>query len=159
MAWPRGPRARRNPRATIVAVDWPSVLQVAQENAAASGVSHRYDVLPGNAFEVDLGSGYDLILLTNFLHHFDLATNIQFLKKVYSALKTGGRAIAYEFVPDENRISPPVTAKFAMIMLAATPRGDAYPFSAFQEMFRAAGFMQPELVRIPGPESLVVARR
>jgi hypothetical protein len=28
----------------------------------------------GSAFDVDYGSGYDLVLLTNFLHHFDMAT-------------------------------------------------------------------------------------
>jgi hypothetical protein len=28
-------------------------------------------LLPGNIFAVDLGEGYDVILLTNLLHHFD----------------------------------------------------------------------------------------
>src|SRR5580700_7472271 len=46
--------AEKNPNATIVAVDWPSVLAVAQENAQAAGVSGRHAVRPGSAFETDL---------------------------------------------------------------------------------------------------------
>ncbi len=151
--------AKQNPRAEIVAVDWPAVLEVARENAAAAGVAERYRTLPGSAFDIDFGTGYDVVLLTNFLHHFDEATNVELLRKIHGALKPGGRAVALEFVPDESRVSPRIAAKFAIIMLAATPAGDSHPMSAFDRMFRNAGFAPPELVRLPGPESLVVGRR
>ena len=38
-------------------------FEVAQENAKAAGVMDRYRTIPGSAFEVDWGSGYDLVLL------------------------------------------------------------------------------------------------
>src|SRR5437667_349702 len=63
--------ARQNPNSQIVALDWSNVLAVAQENARAAGLGDRYHTLPGSAFEVDYGGDYDLVLLTNFLHHFD----------------------------------------------------------------------------------------
>ena len=63
--------AKQNPNAEIFAVDWPQVLQVAEENANAAGVAARYHKIPGSAFEVDFGNDYDLVLLTGFLHHFD----------------------------------------------------------------------------------------
>jgi 2-polyprenyl-3-methyl-5-hydroxy-6-metoxy-1,4-benzoquinol methylase len=151
--------ARHNPHAKIVAVDWPAVLEVARENAIEAGVEDRYSTIPGSAFEVDFGTGYDVILLTNFLHHFDIDTNVNLLRKVFGALKPGGRTVALDFVPDESRVSPPVPAKFAMIMLAATPAGDAYPFTSFDRMFREAGFESVENVRLSGPENLIVARR
>src|SRR5439155_10118523 len=66
--------ASRNPQAEVVAVDWANVLEVAKENAQAAGVSDRYHTIAGSAFDVDYGSGYDTVLLTNFLHHFDAAT-------------------------------------------------------------------------------------
>ena len=98
------------------------VLEVAKENAAAAGVADRYRTLPGSAFDVDYGAGYDVMLLTNFLHHFDVPTNEKLLRKVYAALAPGGQAVALEFVPNEDRISPPIAAKFSMIMLANTVR-------------------------------------
>src|SRR5262249_49624977 len=65
---------RRNPNARIAALDWAAVLDVARENAQKSGIADRYETIPGSAFDVDYGSGYDFVLLTNFLHHFDPAT-------------------------------------------------------------------------------------
>src|SRR5438046_2971636 len=66
--------AMRNPNAKIVALDWTMVLEVAKENAQQSGVADRFKTLPGSAFEVEYGTDYDLVLLTNFLHHFDVPT-------------------------------------------------------------------------------------
>jgi hypothetical protein len=66
--------AQRNPRVHVVALDWANVLEVAEGNAQAAGIADRYTKLPGDAFEVDFGTGYDLVLVTNFLHHFDVAT-------------------------------------------------------------------------------------
>jgi ubiquinone/menaquinone biosynthesis C-methylase UbiE len=141
--------AKHNPNAEIVAVDWPNVLEVAKENARASGVADRYSVIPGSAFEVDYGSGYDLVLLTNFLHHFDPDTCERLLRKVYTALEAGGRVVTFEFVPNEDRISPAVAASFSLTMLATTPSGDAYTFSELDRMFRNAGFSSNELHALP----------
>lgn len=151
--------ARHNPQAHVVAVDWGKVLQVARENAEAAGVGPRYSTIAGSAFDVDFGNGYDVVLLTNFLHHFDRKTIHQLLKRVHAALKPGGRAVTLEFVPNDDRISPPMPAKFAMIMLAGTAHGDAYTFAEYQQMFRDAGFANSELVRLHGPESLVIAHK
>src|SRR6202521_2459235 len=63
--------AKHNPNAEIYALDWARVLDVASENAAAAGVAARHHRIPGNAFEVDFGTGYDIVLLTNILHDFD----------------------------------------------------------------------------------------
>jgi 2-polyprenyl-3-methyl-5-hydroxy-6-metoxy-1,4-benzoquinol methylase len=150
--------ARHNPNAEIVAVDWPNVLEVAKENAQAAGVGSRHRLLPGSAFDVEYGSGYDLVLLTNFLHHFDVPTNEQLLRKVHAALAPGGRAAALELVPNEDRVSPETPAAFSMMMLGSTPAGDAYPFSEFERMFRNAGFSRCELHPLPPTfEQVIVA--
>src|SRR5215813_8937563 len=86
-----------NPKASVYAVDWPAVLEVAEENARAAGVADRHHKITGSAFEVDFGSGYDLVLVTNFLHHFDVPTNVTLLKKVRACLSEGGRAATLEF--------------------------------------------------------------
>lgn len=141
--------ARRNPHAQITALDWPNVLEVAKENAAAAGVSDRYQTIPGNAFEVDYGAGYDIVLLTNILHHFDVATCESMLGKVSAALKNGGRAVTLEFVPNPDRVSPPQAAAFSMMMLGSTPSGDAYTFAELDQMFRKAGFARSDMHELP----------
>jgi 2-polyprenyl-3-methyl-5-hydroxy-6-metoxy-1,4-benzoquinol methylase len=152
--------ARMNPRAEIVAQDWPNVLEVAKENARNAGVENRYRTLAGSAFEVDYGSDYDLVLLTNFLHHFDVASCEKLLRKIHAALKDGGRVMTLELVPNADRVTPPSAASFSMIMLASTPSGDAYTFAEYQSMFANAGFKNSELHPVtPTPHSVIVSHR
>ena len=115
--------AKHNPNAEIVAVDWPDVLAVARENAKLAGVDQRYSVIPGNAFEVEFGGDYDLVLITSFMHGFDEAICEGLLRKVHAALKPGGRAVVLEFIPNEDRVSPSFAASFSLTMLANTSGG------------------------------------
>jgi cyclopropane fatty-acyl-phospholipid synthase-like methyltransferase len=141
--------AKQNPQVEVTAVDWPKVLEVAKENAQATGVADRYQTKPGSAFDVDYGTGYDLVLLTNFLHHFDKTTCETLLRKVHAALAEDGRAVALEFVPNDDRISPPQAASFSMQMLGGTPNGDAYTFAELEQMFQHAGFAGSEMHELP----------
>jgi SAM-dependent methyltransferase len=150
--------ARRNPKARIVALDWQAVLEVAKENARKAGVANRYETLPGSAFDVDYGSGYDVVLLTNFLHHFDPPTCEKLLRKVCAALNPGGTAVTLEFVPNEDRVSPPAAAAFSLMMLGSTVSGDAYTFSELETMFRDAGFSGSQAHALPGPQTVIVSR-
>src|ERR1700758_1379280 len=149
--------AKAVPGAEIVATDWHAVLEVAKENAVAAGVSARYHTIAGSAFEVEWGTDFDLVLITNFLHHFDPPTYVEVLSKVRGSLSPGGRALAVDFVPNEDRVSPPFAAAFSFVMLASTPRGDAYTAPEFEEMGREAGFSTVSVAPLPpSPQSLVV---
>lgn len=150
--------AQRNPRVEVVAVDWASVLDVARENAAKMGVGDRYHVLPGDAFDVDFGTSFDVALVTNFLHHFDRATCVSFLRKVAGALQPRGRAAILEFVPNDDRISPPVAAAFTLSMLAGTPSGTTYTVSELRGMAQEAGFSSMTARPAP-PQTIIVASK
>ena len=141
--------AEKYPQAHITALDWPNVLAVAAENARRANVAERHVLLPGSAFEVDWGGPYDIVLLTNFLHHFDVPTCEQLAAKAYAALAPGGRALTLEFIPEPDRITPPSTATFALVMLATTAHGDAYTFAEYQAIFARAGFMRSEFHALP----------
>ncbi|HEV7645380.1 MAG TPA: class I SAM-dependent methyltransferase [Pyrinomonadaceae bacterium] len=152
--------AQKYTNAEIYALDWANVLTVAQANAKRYEVGDRYHTIPGSAFDVDMGEGYDIVLLTNFLHHFDKPTCIEFLKKIRAALADDGQVLTLEFIPNDDRISPPAEALFSLVMLAATPGGDAYTFAELKEMFEAAGFSQNEHRPIPQmPQHWIVSKK
>jgi hypothetical protein len=68
--------------------------------------------------------------------------------------------ITVEFVPNEDRVSPPPEAMFSLVMLAATPAGDAYTFAELKTMFENAGFSQNELVALEAmPQHLVISAK
>jgi len=149
-----------NPRAQIVALDWAAVLEVAKANAEKAGLADRFSTIIGDAFKVDLGTDYDVILVPNFLHHFNPADCVRFLQRAYEALRPGGKVAIVEFVPNEDRVTPPAAAGFSLVMLGSTPEGDAYTFAEYQQMLTEAGFtgaLQHPLP--PTAESAILATR
>lgn len=141
--------ARKNPRAHVVALDWEPVLAITEENAGAAGVADRFSKIVGDAFAVDLGGDYDAVLVPNFLHHFNIAECTRFLRRVHSALRPGGRVVIVEFVPNEDRVTPPPAAGFSIVMLGTTPEGDAYTFAEYLRMLTEAGFHGASLHPLP----------
>ena len=149
--------AKQNPHARVTGLDWAPVLRVALDNARKAGVQDRYEMLPGSAFEVDFGGPYDAVLLTNFLHHFDQPTCVGLLKKIHGALRPGGRVATLEFVPNEDRVSPPMPAAFSLTMLTSTEAGDAYTRSQLSAMYDQAGFTRVSAHAIPmSPHTVVL---
>ncbi len=152
--------AQRNPRAKIVALDWAPVLQIARENATRMGLGDRFSTLEGSAFDLDFGREYDLVLLPNFLHHFDPPTCVQLLRKVHASLREGGRVGIVEFVPNPDRISPPEPATFSLVMLVTTERGDAYTLAELQGMLTKAGFASVQQYPLPsGVSTAIIAQK
>lgn len=146
--------------AVVTAIDSAGVLSVARANAEAAGVERRYQTLAGNALAIEWGSGFDLVLLPNFLHHFSIEACTLLLKKTKDSLADNGRALAVDFVPNEDRISPSLPARFAFWMLASTPNGDAYTARELDEMARTAGFAAATTrPLLPTPESLIILER
>ncbi|HZR23784.1 MAG TPA: class I SAM-dependent methyltransferase [Vicinamibacterales bacterium] len=151
--------AQRNPNAEIVAVDWKAVLAVAEEHAQQAGVLNRYRTIAGDAFKVDWGGGYDVALVTNFLHHYDAATCTTLLTKIHASLNPGGQVVVLEFVPNPDRVSPPLPASFSLTMLADTVAGDAYTFAELRDQLERAGFSDVSSHPTPTPETVVIGRK
>lgn len=141
--------ARKNPRTHLVALDWAPVLKYTRENARAAGIADRFSTIAGSAFDVELGTDYDVVLVPNFLHHFNIADCIRFLKRTHAALRPGGRAAIVEFIPNPDRVTPPQSAGFSLVMLATTPEGDAYTFAQLADMLAQSGFQPPTAHTLP----------
>jgi len=107
-----------------------------------------------------MGTDYDYVLLTNIFHHFDEPTCEQLMRRVHAALKPGGKAITLEFVPNEDRVTPPTAAGFSLVMLASTDAGDAYTFSEYAKMFCNAGFAKSTEHPVPGmPQTVLISEK
>ncbi len=150
--------AKHNPNAEVVAVDWAPVLSVARDNAAQAGVANRFSVIPGDALEVDFGTGYDLVLIANFLQLLDVPSIEKLLRKIWAAMSPGGRAVTLGFITNEDRVSPPGDAMFGLMALAISAGGDAYTFGEYEGMFRDAGFARSELDQLrPSPQRIIIS--
>src|SRR5699024_5412262 len=95
--------AERYPQARVWGLDWPNVIEVAARHAEELHVSERTRFIAGDMFEAPLGGPYDLVTVTNVLHHFSEERATQLLSRVAGALKPGGRVAIVGFTRDDER--------------------------------------------------------
>ncbi|HON59374.1 MAG TPA: class I SAM-dependent methyltransferase [Smithella sp.] len=142
--------------AVIVAVDGNNVLRLARQNADSAGLAARYKTIGGNAFDIDWGDQYDLVLLSNILHHFDQDGCVRLLNKAKDALSDDGAIFVIDIMPNLDRISPPEQAAFAFLMLATTLEGDAYTCDEFEQMAKKTGLVLMDSKKLlPTPQTLL----
>ena len=66
-------------------------LETGRRMAAEKNLAARITLQKGDMFKTDWGEGFDMILLFNVLHQFDIDMGARLLKKAYHALKPGGK--------------------------------------------------------------------
>lgn len=86
--------ANRLPDARVTAIDWPSVLEVAAENARAAGLDERWKAQPGSVLETEFAGPYDVALVVRFLHLLAPQQREALLRRVHAALAPGGCVVA-----------------------------------------------------------------
>jgi len=145
--------ARRGIRTTLF--DLPETVAIARRVVRREGVKGiRFRA--GDFFADGIGSGYDLILVSQILHMFSAEKNVVLLRKCRGALKPGGRVVVQEFPIDPGRTSPPASALFSVNMLVATEGGRCYTADEIGDWLRRAGFSRlrtqalPETVLVEG---------
>jgi hypothetical protein len=76
-----------------------------------------------------------------------------------AALAPKGRVAIVDWLPDEDRVSPPMPALFTMTMLLTTPSGTTYTGPELSAMLTEAKFERPEIIPlVPTPLTLVLAQ-
>src|SRR5438270_16109 len=104
------------------------------------GVEDRYDFLPGDLKEIDFGEDrYDLALLGNIVHSEGEESSRDLFKRLYGALKAGGRIVIIDMIPNNERTGPPFPLFFALNMLVNTEKGSTYTLADYTEWLNAAG--------------------
>lgn len=153
--------AQRFERARLTALDWENVLPLAEKQAESLGVRDRMDVISGDMFDVPLRGPYELILITNVLHHFSEARATELIRRAASALKPGGRLGIVGFTTtDALPADDPAPYLFSVLMLAWTSEGEVHSERAYDRMLRAAGFGGAERHSVPGlPFRVLTATR
>ncbi len=148
--------------AQVWSLDWPSVIDVALRHAARLGVADQVHGLAGDMFSVDLGGPYDLVLITNVLHHFSVERAEELLRRAAAATKPGGKVAVVGFVTDEDRSAAAnrQAHMFALLMLAWTTEGDVHTAEAYRRMFGSAGYHDVTTHAVPGlPAHIMVGTR
>ena len=148
--------ARRNPGLHAVVFDSAETLKVTERKIAEAQLDGRVTTHAGDALHDPLPGCFDAILLSNFVHIFDRATNQDVVKKCARALTPGGRVIIKDFALDESRTAPRWSALFAINMLVGTEGGDCYSESEIKAWGEAAGLQLTQSLAVGSHSSLWV---
>lgn len=150
-------RASVTLRAEIL--DLPAVLAIADGHIAEAGLAGRVTTRASDLRTDDLGSGYDLVLLSSICHMLGPDENRDLLARAARALALGGRVVVSDFVLDEDGTAPRQAVLFSLNMLVGTSSGRSYRESEYRAWLEEAGLRDIERVRLPGPAHLLVGRQ
>lgn len=151
--------AKRNPKLHATVFDTAETLEVARESIAAAGLEQRVGVQPGDALNDTLGEGYDLILVSNFVHIFSDEQNRSTVARCARALNDGGRLAIKDFILDDSRVSPQWNALFAVNMLVGTETGDCYTRAQVIDWFESAALQFESEHSVGQQSSVLIARK
>jgi len=132
--------ARRNAGLEAVVFDRVDVVPIAQGIVAEAGIEGQVETMAGNFLKDDIGSGYDLVLVSAIIHSYGPRQNRLILGKVYEALNPGGQVVIRDFIMDERKTEPASGALFAINMLVNTDEGATWSEGEVREWLEGCGF-------------------
>jgi len=151
--------AQANPRLTAEILDLASVVPIAQRHIQAAGLADRVTTRTGDLRRDELGSGYDLALLSSICHMLSPDENRNLLDRVRRSLGPGGRVVISDFILEPDGTAPRHAAFFALNMLVGTPRGSAYTEAEYADWLTGAGFAGVQRLHLDGTADLMLAQR
>jgi SAM-dependent methyltransferase len=140
-----------------VVFDLPSVIPLTKGYVERAGLTERIGFREGDMMTDDLGSGYDLILLSAICHMNSMRENDELFEKCLRALAPGGRIVIQDFVLDPDKTSPRTAVMFALNMLVGTRAGGTYSDQEYFDSLKRMGFENPTRLRLHGPTGLIIA--
>ena len=130
---------RKHPPLRSTVFDLESALDSARELAHGEGVADVVCHRAADVLEDDLGSGHDVALLANILHHFTPQQSAGVLDKVKRALGPKGTVAIWEF--ERTRADAKVSGgDAAALYFRLTSSGSAYHGDEYAGWLRACGF-------------------
>jgi hypothetical protein len=144
-----------HPHLTGIGFDLPAVKPVFEEFMAHRGVAGRVRFQGGNFFEDPLPKA-DVIVMGHILHDWDLDQKKLLLRKAFDALPKGGAVIVYDAIIDDDRREKAFGLLMSLNMLIETPGGFDYTGADCQDWMREAGFSEPRVEPLVGPDSMVI---
>jgi ubiquinone/menaquinone biosynthesis C-methylase UbiE len=129
--------ARRGVAVTLF--DLPNTITIARKLVKEAKV-RNIDFIGGDFHVDDIGTGYDLVFISQILHSLSEEESLALLKKSYRSMNAGGRVAIQEFLLGQDRAHPVPGALFSVNMLVNTMAGRCYTPQEMKGWLAKAGF-------------------
>jgi len=149
----------KNPAIHGVVFDLPNVVPVTQKYIDKANLGHCVITVSGDYLSDDLGSGFDLVLMSAIIHINNPEENRQLIKKGADALLPGGQLVIMDHLMSEDRTEPLQGAVFAINMLVGTKHGDTYTRDEIGGWMMAAGLHGIKTLEVPSGTQYIIGLR
>ncbi|HEX4962864.1 MAG TPA: class I SAM-dependent methyltransferase [Thermoanaerobaculia bacterium] len=134
---------RRHPGLRAVILDLSEAIEHAAPLLAREGMGDRVVHRAGNALLDDLGAeAWDVVFVSNLVHHFDAATNRDLAQRIARALRPGGVFVIQEMIRPSSPGSVGQIGALLGLYFALTSESGTWSFAEMAEWQRQAG-LQP----------------
>ena len=148
--------ANTAPGLRSVVFDLPNVLPLTRDYIDAAGLSGRVTTAVGDYLVDPLPSGFDLVLLSAVVHSNSPEQNAALIRSCAAALNPGGRVAVADWVMDNDRVTPPGGAFFALNMLVATDFGDTFTEGEIRGWMADAGLAPGRRIDTAAGTSIII---
>jgi SAM-dependent methyltransferase len=135
--------------------DLPPVGPIFEEYVDLHGLGDRLRFYPGDFFKDPLPTA-DVLVIGHVLCDWNLEEKRMLLAKAYEALPEDGTLIVYDAVIDDDRSENTFGLLLSLNLLIETPGGFDYTGGECTSWMREAGFREPRVEHLVGPDSMVV---
>ncbi len=119
------------------------------------GLSDRIRTTPGDIMKDDFPAG-DVILISLILSSYSPDDYVGLLRRAYAKLPSGGAIVIHDFVMNDEKTGPTITALYNLTAIDGVP----YSGADIAAMLAKAGFVDPQVKPvIPEYTGMVAARK
>jgi SAM-dependent methyltransferase len=137
---------RKHPPMRSTVLDLPAAIAHARAIAEREGLGDVVTHRAGNLLHDAFGDGWDVIVLSNILHHFQPEQIVSVLTRARRALAPDG-TIAIWDLERPARGAPPGPGDGAALFFRLTSTAGAYSGSEYRSWLESAGFERVKVVR------------
>ena len=154
---------RRHPALSATILDLPAAIEHAAPILAGEGMGERIRHHAGDALTADLGDKiYDLILVSNLVHHFTDPQNRDLMARAARALVPGGLLVIQDLIRPRSPNSGDQAGQVLNLFFALTSTSGTWSIAEIQDWLRAANLAlrRPVWLRaVPGAAQVAASRR
>ncbi len=124
---------------TVTLFDLPNTVDISEKLITESGI-RNIDFIRGDFHSDSIGTGYDLVLISQIFHSLSVDDNLMLIKKARNAMNPKGKIAIHEFLLEKNRAFPVPGALFSVNMLVNTSSGRCYTPQEMKAWLKQTGF-------------------
>ncbi len=139
---------RRHPGLRAVVLDLNEAVEHAAALLAREGLGDRVVHRAGDALAEDLGTeDWDVVLLSQLVHHFDEPTNRELIRKIAGALRPGGALVILELIRLQSPKKRGQLGGLLGLYFALTSKSGSWSFQEMAGWQRDAGLVPKKPIR------------